>query len=283
MIVGCTALEKAEDTTVSEILYVDAYESNNDARSATPIKIGVPVKARIQTHNDHDFYSFTAPDSFELGGYVIAHLSPFPGKPEILFYNELKQSYGVISNNGTQGADLSAWISVVPGKTYYVDISDWLAYSNDQPYTLRLEYVPVYDSLEPNNKLTEAVAITLDSTYGALLYHHGSNNEQDFYDHYKVTLVDSGRIRVALTQIPIEMNPEFAIFDANGKSFESSYSGTGGSDLIEISDVVKPGEYVIRVSYWVNTPAVGGEGTDLPEFGTKPYHIKVSALPKTED
>ncbi len=279
---GCTALEKAEDKTVSEILYVDAYESNNDARSATPIKIGLPVKARIQSVSDIDFYSFSVPDSFKQGGYVITHLAPFPGRPELSFFNELKQSYGAGNYNSTQGADLSSWISVAPGKTYYASVNDWTNQANDNPYTLQLEFVPVFDSLEPNNKWNEAATIALDSTYRALLFHPGSNDEKDIYDHYKVTLADSGRIQVALTQFPIEMAPEFTILDANGEQLDNFYSSTYGSDLIESSDLVKPGVYIIQVTYWVGRPELGGEGSKLPEPGTKPYRIKVSALPKTE-
>lgn len=286
LLAGCDALEEKDDPLEvpvpnnSGTVYTDPYESNDNANNATPISIGVPVKARIQAHNDQDFYSFSVPDSFEQGGFVIAHLAPFPGQPELQFYNELKQAIGPESYDPTKGADFNAWITVVPGKTHYVRVAEWLGYENDKPYTLQLEFVPVYDSLEPNNKWNEAVAIALDSTYRALLFHTGSTVKADFNDHYKVTLADSGRIQVALTDFPSDLDPEFAILSATGSSLENFYSGTDGASLIEVSKVVKPGEYIIRVNYWVRYPYHGGEGSELPEYGTKPYHIKVSALPK---
>jgi hypothetical protein len=288
LLAGCPALE--EDPEVKDesgvpnstgTVFVDAFESNNDANSATPIIIGVPVKARIQAHNDRDFYSFSVPDSFEQGGFVIAHLAPFPGQPELQFYNELKQAIGPETNNPTNGADLNAWITVVPGKTHYVRVAEWLDGENAKPYTLQLEFVPVFDSLEPNDKWNEAVAIALDSTYRAFLFHTGSSVKADYNDFYKVSLADSGRIQVALTDFPTDLDPEFSILNATGNSLETFYSGTDGASLIEVSKVVKPGEYIIRVNYWVSNSYLGGKGSELPEYGTKPYHIKVSALPKT--
>lgn len=288
LLTGCPALEEdpeeKADTEVPDntgTVYVDAFESNDDANSATPINIGVQVKARIQTDNDKDFYSFSVPDSIEQGGFVIAHLAPFPGQPELQFYNELKQSFGPGSYHTTKGADFNAWISVIPGETHYIRVTDWLSNKNDKPYTLQLEFVPVFDSLEPNDKWNEAVAIALDSTYRAFLFHTGSSVKADFNDFYKVTLADSGRIQVALTDFPTDMDPEFSILNATGNSLETFYSGTDGASLIEVSKVVKPGEYIIRVNHWVSNSSLGGEGSELPDYGTKPYRIKVSALPKT--
>jgi hypothetical protein len=279
---GCEALDElsTDDPSDPIILVVDAYESNDDANKATPISLGIPVKARIQVQNDVDFYSFSVPDSFAQGGFVIARLAPFPGRPEVSFLNSLKQAYGARNYSSTDGADLNTWISVTAGQTYYTRVSDWINKPNDKAYTLKLEFVPVFDSLEPNNKLAEAVAIHPDSTYKALLFHPGSDDLEDLYDHYKVTLIDSGRIQVSLTQFPKEMTPEFSIFDGNGKSYARFYSTTKGSDLIETSAVVKSGEYIIRVQSWNHTPALGGEGSELPETGTKPYRIRVSVLPK---
>lgn len=287
LITGCTLLEEPEEKADTEVpnetgtVFVDAFESNDAATSATPISLGVPVKARIQTTTDLDFYSFSVPDSFAQGGYVKARLSPFPGMPEISYLNELKQDYGPRHYESTKGADLITWISVAEGKTYYTRVKDWSNRADSNPYTLSLEFVPVYDSFEPNNKWDEAAAIALDSTYKAFMFHHGSNEEADHFDHYKVTLADSGRIQVSLTHFPVEMAPEFTILTSGGQRIVNYYSTTHGSDLIEASNVMAPGEYIIQVVYWVGTPPLGGEGSELPEAGTKPYHFKVSALPKT--
>jgi hypothetical protein len=111
------------------------------------------------------------------------------------------------------------------------------------------------------------------------MYHPGSKADPDFYDHYKVSLANSGRIQVSLTRFPKELSPEFAILNANGGTIKSAYSTTRGSDLIESSEMVEAGDYIIRVGYRFSSIVLGGQGPELPEYATNPYGIMVSVLP----
>jgi hypothetical protein len=55
-----------------------------------------------------------------------------------------------------------------------------------------------------------------------------------------------------------------------------------GRLFYKLAPVNGGGELPKEFLYGRRTPSQGEDGSELPEAGTKPYHIKVSALPKTE-
>ncbi len=103
------------------------------------------------------------------------------------------------------------------------------------------------DKYEPNNKLTEAYAITLGTTYNAKI---SENTDDDWFkitpSHGKDTY---DKVQISVTSVSSDLKIRMELYDADGKSLAVHGTSIGGQSLTYT--VATPGvEYYIRFSGW---------------------------------
>ncbi|HHU96370.1 MAG: hypothetical protein QM293_04180 [Bacteroidota bacterium] len=103
------------------------------------------------------------------------------------------------------------------------------------------------DKYEPNNKLTEAYAVTLGTKYNAKI----SGETDD--DWFKITPSHGGdtydKVQISVTDVSADLKIRMELYDADGKSLAVHGTSTGGQSLTYT--VATPGvEYYVRFSGW---------------------------------
>jgi hypothetical protein len=103
------------------------------------------------------------------------------------------------------------------------------------------------DKYEPNNKLTEAYAITLGTTYNAKI---SGETDDDWFkitpSHGKNTY---DKVQISVTNVSADLKIRMELYDADGKSLAVHGTSIGGQSLTYT--VATPGvEYYIRFSGW---------------------------------
>ncbi len=99
------------------------------------------------------------------------------------------------------------------------------------------------DKYEPNNKLSEAYAITLGTKYNAKI----SDVTDD--DWFKITPSHGkdtyDKVQISVTDVSADLKIRMELYDVNGKSLVSHGTSTGGQSLTYT--IATPGvEYYIR-------------------------------------
>jgi hypothetical protein len=103
------------------------------------------------------------------------------------------------------------------------------------------------DKYEPNNKLTEAYAITLGTKYNAKI----SENTDD--DWFKITPLHGSdtydKVQISVSNVSADLIIRMELYNADGKSLAIHGTSTGGQTLTYT--IATPGvEYYIRFSGW---------------------------------
>ncbi len=110
-----------------------------------------------------------------------------------------------------------------------------------------IDPVVTADKYEPNNKLSEAYAVTLGTKYNAKI----SDVTDD--DWFKITPSHGSdtydKVQISVTDVSSELKIRLELYDANGKSLEALGTSTGGQTLTYT--IATPGVvYYIRFSGW---------------------------------
>jgi len=105
----------------------------------------------------------------------------------------------------------------------------------------------IVDEYEPNNKLSEAYAIALDTKYNANI------SEETDDDWFKITPSHGSdtydKVQISVTNVSADLKIRLELYDASGKSLESHGATTGGQTLT--FTFATPGvEYYVRFSGW---------------------------------
>lgn len=108
----------------------------------------------------------------------------------------------------------------------------------------------IVDEYEPNNKLSEAYAIALDTKYNANI------SEETDDDWFKITPSHGSdtydKVQISVTNVSADLKIRLELYDASGKSLESHGATTGGQTLT--FTFATPGvEYYVRFSGWIGS------------------------------
>ncbi len=258
-----------------EFVKEDPTEPNDDMDSAYKIYPGQSVKAYISERDDKDYFLIPTDSLPVQGGVLIFSLEPFPMEPSLKIYNhdrvEVAYAY-----EPTEGANLHIWLAVKSGTFYYALVEAWGGWTEElssKSYTFSVSYIEVPDPYEPNDNLSEATPIEIDSTYHPYMFAGEPSSLEDYADCFSFKTA-SGTLYVRVEDVPDDVAIEVHLYDANGAEIAYTYESTCGAS-ITLTREVESGDYFIKVRPFLSLSWYG-KGEDLPSHVTKPYTLKVT-------
>ena len=229
----------------SDLLY-----AGNDMASATAISCGKNYSGRITSANTKDFYKITLNNSGRLTINIDSNIEQvicyfYDADGNRLWYTDKEW------NSVSEQNNFSVWSDITSG-TYYIAVTGEGWYSWDKlstgSYTLRLGFTSAGETFkEPqggnNNNMASATKISTGKTY------KGQIADNDTTDFYKITLANSGRIKISLDG---NMRwSRYYLYDASGNELHSGWqewnSVSKRNTFADIHDVTS-GTYYIAIT-----------------------------------
>jgi hypothetical protein len=252
---------------------------NEDRRTATSYTLGTAFHACLQNQEDVDFYEFTTPDDSR-GGYVTVAITDVGDEGDTaieLFTAEDNGSFRTTGTN-TEGASVFAYFTAKPATTFRISVTNYVAVTAANPYTLTAEYHQVPDVHEPNDSRPDAKLITVGASVEG--YMHAGRSVStgipaaDFQDWFEVAL-EPGDVTILLSIVAADNDGDITLFDPLGTEIDSAGSNTDGSSVELESTIEEAGSYFVRVNPYV-PPVTDGATATIPQYLTKPYTLTVT-------
>jgi hypothetical protein len=237
----------------------------------------------LKLEDDLDYFKFTVPATLPHHGVIKFNLTDFAGSPQIEILDVTEQGYGYSDYSTRDGANLVGWITVRPGRTYYAIVKERFDDIVTTPYSLKLEYMPVVDVDEPNNRLTEATPLELDSVHSAFLFAGEPVDDEDIADYYEIELAEPETLTVSITTSPTNANMAFEIISESGTSVFSGYTTVDGANVIKTSTkALAAGKYyVVLTNRFSLDNSKGGKGEEVADHVLRTYTLKITGTPET--
>jgi hypothetical protein len=223
---------------------------------------------------DVDVYEFTVPPA-PYGGYAVVSLTGVDADASVNLEVRAAVDNSIVVDEWsyTPGESVYVWFTAAPDQTFRAFVT-W-AWNEPGAYTFTAEWFPAPDCYEPNDTRAQAKWIPVGESIQAFLL--GGRVAADvideaFDDWYRVWL-EPGAVEVTLRDVPAQIAPELALYDAQGMQIASDWGGDG--EGLTLTADVAAGEYAILVGRnW--SGATEGWGIDaLPEHLGAPYSLTV--------
>jgi hypothetical protein len=217
-------------------------EPNSRFGDATVLAAMGPAEGRISPAGDADWVAFTAESAGELH-VAITQVAP---ELDINFrvWNSNKDTISGWFAPSGKGSDTNGVVDLPAPGRYYLELAagDGSA-SSEKPYVLQLTLAAARDPFEPNNSFGTASAIDLERSYEANIFPLGDA------DWYRVRVDLPGELRVAVTNVPQDMDIAVRIWNGNKDPISGYFAplSRGGSTSASI-DLPEPGEYFLEVA-----------------------------------
>lgn len=219
----------------------DAGEPNDSGDRATPLSANGKVEANILPRNDADFYVVTVDHQGELA-------LRFAKSPENLDMalrvwgdkGKIVRGWKKAPGNGKPLATFADLAT--PGK-YVVEVRDGAnSDRSKQPYRLETIFTPTADAGEPNDSGDKATPLALGQVMRANIM---PRNDADYY---RLEARRAGPLRVAVSEVPIEIDIAVRLWGENGVVV-MGWKGTAGpgEPLEAVADLPGPGRYFLEV------------------------------------
>lgn len=259
-------------TVVKELVYVgstvsEEVEPNGSFFRANEIALNRPLTGKIEAPGDEDFFKVYVPGD----GRLTAELSNVPTnlRMELSFYNKYWDWLSRYNSAATAGDDVSLTWDFTGAGFVYLRVRD-LAGQSDAlfTYTLALNFEPVPDAFEPNNRLLDATLLEAD-TVNAWLF---PGSEEDWYKVW----VDAGEtLRATVDPVPPDVRAEVALYGRNREWLSRYETAVNAGDPVSAAyEAGAAGFFYIRVRTvagynWTDTYELAVSGARpgfVPEF-----------------
>jgi len=274
---GVQGADAGSDATDGDVCGHTELHPNDTRETATPFTLGATVHACLQQYGDQDFYEFTVPASPAQGGVVAVDITEVGvgGSVEVAIQTAVDNGTltGTVGYHGDEGQNVSFWFAGAAGAKFRIDVHNYVG--STAAYTLSIKETGVPDLHEPNDSRSTATAIEVGKPVAGYLFSGFESGTQKlpWDDWYKATL-PAGTAKVALTDVPDEVEAVVELDDAMGVKVVSSTSKVAGG-AVSLSAMVSAGDYFIHVSPYDQYSIQGG-GATIPTFATRPYSLDVS-------
>lgn len=247
----------AEPGFVPDLVPVRAeVEPNNRVSIANLIALGGEVVGAIQESRDEDWFRL----EMETPGLLRVQVSEWAAnlRGRIDFYRYDLQHLGLRQATNPGDTLTTEWRISNPG-TYYIKLNaSGTVETSDQPYRLALEWVPVVDVYEPNNRFHDAVPLSGQNRVNGYLFDDGD------VDFYQVQSQIGNTLRISVGEVPVEIQTQLDIYDKDQRVIASKRASNNGQPITLEMPVTETGLYGIRFSDIGNN-----------SFSTSPYTLVI--------
>jgi hypothetical protein len=271
---------------VAPLVCGDADEGEpgpNDERSmAKKIAAGKAIDGCIDAESDSDAYILAAPMG-PAGGFLKVSVQTLGGEKIGLALFNLRDEGRIIYAIPDGGDKVNAFLAMVPGEIYAVELDHAALDSFPEPYAYRLlpEVVAIVDEHEPNDVSGKAKKIGVGKEIKGMLFAgytgSGPPPTQAYDDWFAVDLQD-GDVTVSVEDVPSSLQLRAELWDAN-KENELLCRGacsTDGPTLEATASGVKKGSYLLRITKHGLDGQAAGRGADPPAHFLTPYRAKIT-------
>ncbi|HRH63319.1 MAG TPA: PKD domain-containing protein, partial [Bacteroidia bacterium] len=276
----------------------DVYEHNNTFETAAQIPLNTSFNAKLWGENfhisdgntndldeDQDYYKISVINS----GVLNIAITGVNANQRIMV-DIFDSTYQWINRGdaGGIGSDLNSSTLLPPGN-YYLRIYEhtggccapgYNVYQlADDSFDISLSF-DTSDVYEHNNTFETAAQIPLNTSFNAKLwgknFHISDGNTNDLdedQDYYKISVINSGVLNIAITGVNANQRIMVDIFDSTYQWINRGDAGGIGSDL-NSSTLLAPGNYYIRI--YEHTSGCCAPGYNVYQLADDPFNITLS-------
>jgi len=230
-------------------------EDNGSIGKANAAAVGSSVSGTITPAADRDWFRF---DVARVGQLTIA-LDAVPADLQLRFALYDSSGGHLLSGQPTKiGEKFSITYDVTTPGPFYLRVEDVDgARASSGSYAFSTSFVEVTDPFELNDNYGDAVTLGELNRINAYIFSRGDQ------DWYRVTTTGVDPLRIILSDLPSNIAPDMAIYNAS-KERLAGKTGAAGMDMELTYTVPAPGSYFIRVGDGGNNDA-----------STQPYTLTV--------
>ena len=241
--------------TLTMNLDPDVHEPNASYSTAGELPLNTPVQGNVFPTGDHDWYWFQIMEPGTAQFSVTGQADNIQSSIQV--YDENLQQL-LHKETLNSGVPLEDSLRIQTPGLYWLRVRDRNdnAYSL-QSYTVSVNFVPVSDANEPNNRYRDATAIVDQNQVLGLIH---PNND---WDWYRFTVDQPQRIRIQVSQ-PGGIRPDLRLFDDSKAHLARVYARNFGETVTMVYDITQADEYFITVS-----------GSGESGSSTEPYALTI--------
>ena len=232
---------------------VEEVEPNSDFDKAFPVTTNAVITGSIGQIDVSDFFLVTIPEGTQDGFLKINLLETNQYfTPHIIIFNQDKtQLEDRYPADGTTSP--FTWdIPVSPGKSFYLKLENYP--DARTPYTLNLNFVPVPDTFEPNNKFETAKVLESGKTVDLYMFSGYENTElkkpDADEDFFKIEVpADKKFMKVNIenkSTSDAKQNFHVILFDPNKTQINDKYGDNDQANLSTLFAAAVPGTYYLK-------------------------------------
>lgn len=223
----------------------DPYEPNDTPETAYgPLLAEQTYSAFVLHELDDDYYWFDV----EGASLVRIELEGIPAAADydLWLYDEAVE---ILNDSSSQEMHEAIQQELTEAGRYYIHVEPFIGFSAEQPYRLRFSLepiVPAEDTYEPNE--------TREIAFGPIVFgevYRSYLASPDDMDIYRVEITTPGQITIELSEIPVGVDYDLYLLDAEGVEIDYSV-GLEGTERIQRRLEV-PGIYFITVQSYAGS------------------------------
>lgn len=217
-------------------------EPNNTFGKAYPLDLGVAVDAAISPEGDVDWYSVEVGSPGELALTIGA------ASPELTLWARVWNGERVpISGWFTvseAGEEIFGFVDLVAEGEYYIEV---VADEGDLPseslYVVSVDFTPVADIGEPNDRFGDATWIGDEQLLRANILPAGDA------DWYWLDVADAGELSIEIGDVPADLAVSVRVWNADREAITSWFAPLAvGGETSAVADLPGAGVYSIEVT-----------------------------------
>lgn len=215
-------------------------EPNDRPTIASNLNLDEAVEGTIFPANDVDWYHFDAPNGGELRFTLVGTDPDFP-----LWVRVWDSDLGVLKTwvATDEGEPISDFVDLPAAGLYFLEIAGDNGASSAEPYTLRVEFTPIVDPGEPNNRFGEATWIGDMETLQANLLPAGDS------DWYVLDVDDAGELSLDITDVAEDMSLYVRVWDIDKVALVSWIGPDAVGESTEVViDLPASGAYYLEIA-----------------------------------
>jgi PKD repeat protein len=231
--------ENIFNDAVSPAVYEDFQETepNNDFTGANQLSLNSRLHGRISNAGDEDVFKFNIKEKGVL--YIRMYRTPQGLRPSIKIYDAAGKMISM--KGGSNGENVILETEFDKPGLYYFLVRDW--YGNVSlldSYSINFNFIKTLDEYEPNDTKEEALLIDFGKSYFATI---AVKADSDFY---RLSIPDSGKVRIYLKDMPLNIRPYMKLYKDNGQCIDIK-GGISGQDVMMEFEVLNPSNYYVQI------------------------------------
>lgn len=240
----------------------------------------------ISSQEDVDTFVFAVPPGSTVGGYFKTSVVDIrPGA-------KMKIEVRATVNGGTllpypeliqdAGRAHFGYLAAAPDAGFAISVAPFQKLEEPFEYRVRVDYVPLEDSYEPNQSLATAKPIDLGETVHAHCFAGLASSSvpaRSAYDDWYAVQLEVGTVAIELESVPENVQAQLVLHDSTGAPLRTQTGVAAGLDVTLTHAIATAGTYYVKVGVNGTLPEVVKyvtSPTELPDHFLTRYALTVS-------